>query len=385
MKILHTSDLHLGHTLYGYDRTEEHQAILQAIENAVETYRPDALIISGDIYHTSQPSAAVQRMFSESISRIHHIAPEMVTVAIAGNHDSPSRHEVFRTPWRELSVHAIGLPDTGNPENHIIEVSGKGLIVAVPYVYSRNLPDGFYQRLLTLAAEMNRDNRPIVLAAHTSVAGCDFKGHEGATELTIGGVDAISLEEIGTGYDYLALGHIHRPQTLAGSHGHARYSGSPIAVSFDEDYAHSLSLVEIKGHGERPEISTLDVVNPHPLITLPSREALPWEEIKPLLAALPDDRSAYLRLSVLIDSFLPASVRNEAEELCRAKGHRFCLIRCERPRQGGGSDQTLTVSQFRQLKPAEIMEMYAHSESIELTDDILNAFKEAASLINTAE
>lgn len=385
MKVLHTSDLHLGHTLYGYDRTEEQQAMLRAIESAIVTHRPDALIISGDIYHTAQPSAAVQRMFAESVSRIHRLAPDMITVTIAGNHDSPSRHEVFRTPWRELNVYAIGLPDIEHPENHIIEVPGKGLIIAVPYVYSRNLPDGFYQRLLALAAEMNRDNLPVAMAAHTSVSGCDFKGHEGATELTIGGVDAVSLEDIGSGYDYLALGHIHRPQTLNGSSGRARYSGTPIAVSFDEDYSHSLTLVEIDGHGEQPVITPVEVVNPHPLITLPSRGAQPWDEVKALFADLPDDRAAYIRLSVLVDSFLPASVRNEAEELCRAKGHRFCLIRCERPRQNGATDQTLTVSQFRQLKPGEIMEMYARSESIELTDDILKAFKEAEASIRTTE
>ncbi len=156
MKILHTSDLHLGHTLYGYDRTEEHEAMLRAIEAAVATHRPDALIISGDIFHISQPSAAVQRMFSESIARIHRMSPDMTTIAIAGNHDSPSRHEVFRTPWRELNVYAIGLPDTECPENHIIEVPGKGFIIAVPYVYSRNLPEGFYQSLLALTAEKNR-------------------------------------------------------------------------------------------------------------------------------------------------------------------------------------------------------------------------------------
>ncbi len=385
MKILHTSDLHLGHTLYGYDRTEEHEAMLRAIEAAVATHRPDALIISGDIFHISQPSAAVQRMFSESIARIHRMSPDMTTIAIAGNHDSPSRHEVFRTPWRELNVYAIGLPDTECPENHIIEVPGKGFIIAVPYVYSRNLPEGFYQSLLALTAEKNRDNLPVVMAAHTSVAGCDFKGHEGATQLTMGGVDAITLEDIGRGYDYLALGHIHRPQTLRGSSGRARYSGTPIAVSFDEDYSHSLSLVDISGHGEKPEITPLEVENPHPLITLPSRGALPWDDVKALFAELPDDRSAYIRLSVLVDSFLPASVRNEAEKLCREKGHRFCLIRCERPYSGGTHEQAMTVSRFRQLNPGEILELYARSESIELSDDILKAFKEAESLIRENE
>lgn len=75
MKIIHTSDLHLGHSLYGYDRTDEQLSMLRSIESAVSLHRPDALVISGDIYHTAQPSAAVQRMFSDSVNRIRPLSP----------------------------------------------------------------------------------------------------------------------------------------------------------------------------------------------------------------------------------------------------------------------------------------------------------------------
>ena len=382
MRILHTGDLHLGHTLYGYDRFDEQLAMLRDIEKAVTDHKPDALIISGDIFHTSQPSAAVQRMFSESLSRIHRLSPDTVVVAIAGNHDSPSRHEVFRTPWRELNVYAIGIPDTQTPDNHIIEIPGKGFIIAVPYIYGRNMPEGFYHKLLGMVEDINKDSLPVVMAAHTAVAGCDFKGHEGATERTIGGVDSVSIDEIGDGYDYLALGHIHRPQTLIGSRGKARYSGTPIAVSFDEDYAHSITLVDIDRHGLKPEIRTIEIDNPHPLVTLPAHSPLPWDEVKPLLSSLPEDKSCYIRVLLLVDSFLPVNVKNEAEEICWAKGHRFCLIRCERPSRNETDKRTLTVNQFRQLRPVKIMEMFAESEGIELTSDILKAFKEAADQSN---
>lgn len=382
MKIIHTSDLHLGHSLYGYDRTDEQLSMLRSIESAISLHRPDVLVISGDIYHTAQPSAAVQRMFSDSINRIRAVVPGIVIVMIAGNHDSPSRHEVFRTPWRELNVHAIGIPDFENPDSHVVQLPGKGFIIAVPYIYSRNLPDGFFKSLLEHVARLNSNHLPVVVAAHTAVAGCDYTGHDNSSEMTIGGIDAIRLDEIGDGYDYLALGHIHCPQTLRGSHGKARYCGSPIAVSFDESYPHSVTLVEIDHHGSRPEVTTVEIESPHPLVTVPAGGPLEWNEVKPMLESVPSDRSCYIRLSVLVDSFLTSDIRDEAMRLCRQAGHRFCLIQSERKTKSSDDARTLSVSEFRRLKPREILEMYAGAEGVVLSDDMVSAFIEATGSLN---
>lgn len=142
MKVLHTSDWHLGHVLYGYDRTEEQQSMLNQIKEIIKDEQPDAMVLSGDVYHTSQPSAAVQTMFTEAIVAMHRACHEMTIVITAGNHDSGSKHEIYQTPWRELKVFAIGNIDKEKPENHIIEVPGKGFVIAVPYAYERNIPEG---------------------------------------------------------------------------------------------------------------------------------------------------------------------------------------------------------------------------------------------------
>lgn len=94
MKILHTSDWHLGHMLYNYDRTAEQGAMLYQMIHLVERHQPDVFLVAGDIFHTSTPSASVQTMLAEAIVEIHKACPEMTIVLTAGNHDSASKHEI---------------------------------------------------------------------------------------------------------------------------------------------------------------------------------------------------------------------------------------------------------------------------------------------------
>ena len=171
MKILHTSDWHLGHTLYNYDRAEEQQAMLEQMVSIVEEQEPDVFLLCGDVYHTPQPSAAVQTMLSDGLVRIHEANPQMTIVMTAGNHDSGTKHEIFQTPWKALKVYAIGQLEKEDLDEHIIEVSGKGWIVAVPYANERNIPEGFFQQLLDRVAEKNTENLPVVMTAHKTVKG----------------------------------------------------------------------------------------------------------------------------------------------------------------------------------------------------------------------
>lgn len=270
MKILHTSDWHLGHTLYNYDRAEEQQAMLEQMVSIVEEQKPDVFLLCGDVYHTPQPSAAVQTMLSDGLVRIHEANPQMTIVMTAGNHDSGTKHEIFQTPWKALKVYAIGQLEREDLDEHIVEVPEKGWIVAVPYANERNIPEGFFQQLLDRVAERNNENLPVVMTAHTTVKGCDFTGHDHATEYTVGGIDSLELEEMGEGYDYLALGHIHHGQFVHSGKHNVRYSGTPLPVSFDENFTHSVSIVEIGQHGETPAVKEIEIQNPHPLVTLPT-------------------------------------------------------------------------------------------------------------------
>ena len=381
MKILHTSDWHLGHTLYNYDRREEQQQMLRQMVRIASEQQPDVFLLCGDVYHTPQPSAAVQTMLANALLALHKACPAMTIVMTAGNHDSGSKHEIFQLPWRELGVYAVGQVERDHPERHLIEVPGKGHIVAVPYCASYDLRpkgeatgDNLFGRLMALAAAQNTDGLPVVLTAHTTVAGCDASGHDNATDRLVGGIDALPLEQMGTGYDYLALGHIHRAQFVDGSSHRARYCGTPLPVSFDERYAHSVSIVTIEAHGRPPVVQTVPVDNPHPLVTLPTEGFAPWAEALQLLARFPDDVAAYIRLNVEVEGFLPQEAQAEAARTAEGKQCRFCCINVNRKPRRPDEAKTLSVQEFRHEAPIDIARRYAADMGLTFDDDMEQMF-----------
>lgn len=383
MKLIHTSDWHLGHVLYNFERRDEQLDMLRQVTAAVVAGRPDALIVSGDIFHTAQPSAQMQRMLVEELMELRRQAPQTAVVLTAGNHDSASRLETHSPLWHELGVTVIGGVDRENPDSHIVELPGKGWIAAVPYCNGRNMPEGFYARLMERVAELDAGRGlPVVLMAHTAVSGCDFTGHEDAREFTVGGIDSVTLGEFGEGYDYLALGHIHRPQTVAGSGGKARYSGSPLPVSFDERYPHSLTAVSVGARGAEVEVSEIPVSPLRPLVTLPPTGAACWEDALRMLGEFPDDMDAYIRLSVKADGTLPPQAHQEALRVAQGKACRFCLINAVRERTGdAGERRMMTVTEFRAVSPLELAGRYAADVGEEMDERMKKMFASVAAAL----
>lgn len=383
MKILHTSDWHLGHTLYNYDRTEEQMVMLLQMVNIVKEEQPDVFLLCGDVYHTPQPSAAVQTMFTNALVQIRDANPGMTIVITAGNHDSGSKHDIFRTPWKALKVYTVGTIDASQKEELVVEVPGKGYVIAVPYVNERNMPKGFFQELIDIVGEKNVGNLPVVMMAHTTVRGCDFAGHDNASEYTVGGIDSYDLDEMGSGYDYLALGHIHHGQYIHSGKHNVRYCGTPIPVSFDERYMHSVSIVEIAEHGERPTVKEIEI-NPHrPLVTLPAEGVATWEDAKALLENYPNDIDAYIRLNVEVDDFLPVEANAEAQMICEEKKCKFCVINSQRLKRSRREAKIMSVQEFKTENPIGIAERYAEdlgktfdSEMKELFNEALEALKD---------
>lgn len=382
MKILHTSDWHLGHSLYNHDRKEEQEDMLRQMVEIVKEHKPDLFLLAGDVYHTSQPSAAVLKQFVDALTLILNANPEMTIVATAGNHDSGTRHEIYSTPWKAQNVYTIGNLSRDNITDHIISIPGKGYVLAIPYTYERNIPDGFFQQLLDTVAEMNSENLPVIMTAHTTVNGCDFAGHDYTSESTIGGIDAIDIKQMGEGYDYLALGHIHHAQFVHTGKHNVRYSGTPIAVSFDENYPHTVSLVEIGSHGERPNVKEIDIHNIHPLVTLPTEGFTSWDDAKKLFANFPDDITAYIRLNVEVEDMLPPNANDEARAIANGKKCKFCIINAKRKEREKSDAKILSVQEFQAESPLDIAMRYANDKGCTFDDDIKELFNEVIKIIN---
>lgn len=358
--------------------------LLQMIQ-IVKEQKPDVFLLCGDVYHTPQPSSAVQTMLTNALLEIHKTNPDMVIVMTAGNHDSGVKHEIFQSPWRELNVYAIGQIERENPDEHIIEVPGKGYVIAVPYCTERNMPDGFYQQLTDRVKERNTNDWPVVMTAHTTVRGCDFTGHDHATDAIVGGIDATDLEQMGDGYDYLALGHIHHGQFVHSGKHNVRYCGTPLSVSFDEVYTHSVSMVEIGKHGERPTVTEIEIENPHPLVTLPADGFTTWKEAKELLVKFPNDIPAYIRLNVEVDDFLPLEAQAEAGLLTEDKQCRFCCINVRRKTARRTEARMLSVQEFQAEEPIDIARRYAEDLGINFDDEMQEMFRAVALLVKSEE
>ena len=273
MKILHTADLHLGQILYQYyDRHDEHQHFFHQLRQWCKEEQPDALLVSGDVFDIQQPSATVKKAFTDYFVQLHQQCPKMHIVITAGNHDSASRIQADSSVWELANAHLVGTPpatdslekNDGWQNQYIIRLDN-GYVVALPYMTGDRRE--IIQSILDKVAGENTKGLPVVMMAHQAVTGLDPAGHN----FDIGTLRTLDTSAMGNGYDYLALGHIHKPQTIghkedddfrkAATH-HApvvRYSGSALHVSCDETYPHTVSLVEIDRHQGKVQINQLRI------------------------------------------------------------------------------------------------------------------------------
>lgn len=381
MKILHTSDWHLGQIFHNYSREIEQQSMLDQITEVIKNEKPDALLISGDVYDTTQPSAAAQKMFADSIVGMHNANPEMKIFCIAGNHDSGSKHMIFQTPWLALGVHVLGsIVHDSNLEDYIFKIEGKGYVVAVPFATDRFMPDDVFKRMLDLVAERNAGEQlPVFVMGHLAIAQCNYRGHDQSTDDYIGGLNCQALDIFGDKFDYAALGHIHKEQTM-GQKNNVRYSGTPVAVSFDEIYQgnrHGVSIVSCDKHGEPVTVTMVDINCIRPLVNIPADGFDSWENVISELRDYPDDIPAYIRINVQVDKYLKVGALDEARMIAGSKQCRVCLVNATREENRHKSvTKSVSTEQFKELDQSEILKMWTESKGSVYDDDLKNMFNE---------
>lgn len=395
MKILHTSDWHLGQMLYSYDRTDEYHHFFRQLKEIIRWEMPDAMIVSGDIYDVSNPSATVSRLFKDTILELHSLVPDMAIIITAGNHDSASRIDIDRNLWKSSGIHVIGGLDksTGKYDfsDMVIKVGDAGYVTALPFVNRLMLKgskgdDGGERNVLSSLEEyvkaVNTEGLPVVLMAHLAVGGCDRRGHR---EHAIGGFDTVDINIFGETFDYVALGHIHKQQKFDG--GRIAYCGSPVAVSFDEDYTHTVSIVNIR-KGELPESEELEIKQLRPLRTLPE-EGVPFKKALKVLDKMPSDDMGYIRLNICQSEDLPVDCMEQALARTAGKNCRFCTfkITSERKETGEKAMPELQAFEFKELSPLEVAETFFKNSGTDeaLTREYLNLVAELVEEIKAEE
>lgn len=251
MRILHTSDWHVGKRLKGRDRLDEQAAVLDEIISIADENGVELVLVAGDIFDTYVPSAEAEDLFYRKIKKL--ATKDRAVVLISGNHDDGVRLAASSPLSDELGIYVIGndrrpLPTTStfavrptrSGKGYAVFENGKGekiFLSALPYPNEARfkeekseLPFGEQMLLwLTEGRDQNTENLPSVLMAHVFVAGGVTT--EGEREISVGGARALAVESLPK-TDYVALGHLHKRQRMG--EGHVYYSGSPLQYSFDE-------------------------------------------------------------------------------------------------------------------------------------------------------
>lgn len=336
MRLLHTADWHLGQELHGVDRTAEQSRILDQIISIALSRAVDAVLVSGDVYHAVNPPIRAQKLLYRALSTLAERAPGLQIALIAGNHDSPARLELplslplaLDGPCPDAAgLHVVGaLPRANGRADPAAcarllrrrDGAPGAAIALVPFLRPGDLALGADQAaLFAVAAEAARavaaaagaPNLPLLLAAHLHARGGEIS-EDSERPILIGGEDAVPATAFPDILDYVALGHLHRAQTLQTTGPMIRYAGSPLPLSATErSYRHSVTLLDLSQRPLRAE--AIDLARPRPFLRAPERGFAEPEALVAALASLaaaaadaepPDpDLTPFLEVGVRLDA-----------------------------------------------------------------------------------
>lgn len=350
MKILHTSDWHIGRTLYGRKRYEEFEAFLTWLADTIQENEVDVLLVAGDVFDTSAPSNRAQELYYRLLCRIA-VSPCRHVVVVAGNHDSPSFLNAPKELLKALDVHVIGNA-TDLPEDEVLVLRNKQdapelIVCAVPYLRDRDirvaeagesvedkeskLIEGIrshYSAIAAIAEQKKAEagsDIPIVAMGHLFAAGGQTIDGDGVRELYVGSLAHITAKIFPECFTYLALGHLHVPQKVSGSDV-IRYSGSPLPMGFGEaKQQKSVCLVEF--HNSSATVQLVDV----PLFQKLERVKGDWSSIASRILELSTTSSqAWLEVIYEGDEVigdlreqLDAAISGSQMEILRVKNNRI--------------------------------------------------------------
>lgn len=395
LRFFHTADWHLGQQFHGFDRDGEHGRFLDWLLAQLVDRHPDALVVSGDVFDSISPPAIAQRRYYQFLARARAACPELQIVLTAGNHDSATRLEAPSDLLADLGIHVVGTiprrPDgTVDPTRLLIPLtsaSGKieAIALAVPFLRPSDVPvvegardpylEGIreFHRCLVAEATALRDAQ-FPGAALVALGHCHLTGAEESREsercLVIGGSEALGVDSYPRDLAYVALGHLHKPQSLDG--GRIRYSGSPIPLSFSERrYVHRV-LEVLVADGHLTSVTDLPVPRTVSLQRIPETGALPLPEVLPFLVRLPASSSVpttdhpFLEVHILDDGPDPTR-RRQVDDALRDKAARLTRIQLVRPEPTPGPEGSQpsarigSIADLQSLDPIQLM-VSAHRE-----------------------
>lgn len=285
MKILHTSDWHIGSTLYGRKRYDESERFLQWLVETIKNQSIEALLVAGDIFDTSTPSNTAQELYYRFLNEVSRTTCRHVIVT-GGNHDSPSFLDAPKALLKAFNIYVVGsVAEREEAEVLVLNDADNNpevIVCVIPFLRDRDvrqssegesyrdkenrLVEGIishYQKVYEEACKERNElgkSLPIIGMGHLFIAGSSIYKRSGETngerDLYVGSLGQVPADRLPP-FDYFALGHLHIPQKVAGSET-IRYSGSPMAMNFDEIHQQK-SVVIVDIHDQHVDIRTVPV------------------------------------------------------------------------------------------------------------------------------
>jgi len=335
MRLLHTSDWHLGRTLHGLSLIDaQRDAVDHLVTQAIER-QVNLLIVAGDIFDRAVPPIEALRILNEAISRLN--AASIAVVLIAGNHDSGERLSTYSSVLRE-GVWVIGDIDGLGSPIVLHDEFGEVLVYALPFLdpdfvrhsLGKTEPlERSHDAVMTRALELidsdrtARGNpRSIAIGHAFVVAGEAPEVSESERDLSIGGVQSVPVSRFADSFDYVALGHLHRPQHVGSPS--VRYSGSLLRYSFSEaGHAKSVLIIDVGALGTEIEIEQVEIPQPRPM----SRLAGSMEELvsdqhsdarEHFVELIVTEETYPDRMHARLDAVYPFALRKEFESTRQA-------------------------------------------------------------------
>ena len=322
MKFFHLSDLHIGKQLHRYNLKEDQQVILKEVITYAKELRPDAIVIAGDIYDKSVPSAEAVNVFDEFLTDLSEITPEIPILIISGNHDSPDRLKYASEILKRHHIYLAGnVPE--RPEEHIEKVTlhdayGEVDFYLLPFMkpaYVKNIfvdgtPETYSDAVKEIIKREKIDykDKRNVLVSHQFYVGEKAESPETCDSevFSVGGIDNVDIGSVKE-FDYVALGHLHGAQCIGKPE--IRYCGTLLKYSVSESTQNkSLTVVTLKAKGEKPEIENYPL---HPLRDVRKKKGTLDEIIKEAQETEKDD---YISIT-LTDEIDPYKPKEQLERI----------------------------------------------------------------------
>ena len=398
MRILHTSDWHLGASLEGVSRDRDHALFLDWLEGAIVEHDVDVLVIAGDVFDHAHPSAEAQRLYYRFLRKLLDGRLKKAVV-VGGNHDSASRLDAPREVLESLDVHVVGglLGDEGSWDRCLcpIRLDGKAVdavVLAVPFVHeyrlgvrptltngpelAAQLRDRFttFYRTLVDRAQALYDGAPIVATGHLTCVGAE-KGDAPADIHMVGSIGALPAEIFDPRLQYVALGHIHRAYRVGSSR--AWYSGSPIPLSLKEaGTARGVKLVELASDPTgAAAVKTLEVPFHRHVLELAGTESEVADRLTELHWDTPLPPIVYAR--VFVDHY-KSSVEEQLRKVALARGEEGPLLVQVRQSLNRAPESAAEVTppvRLDDLTPEEVFLRLCAEREEPVDDRLLTAFR----------